>query len=214
MRVLTPLKGVHARATWFYVCLRACFPAKDILDFLTAWFHTWLVPTCLPMHFRCSECSGCSLQEGCDRLVSLCLPSTRSSSAGSIIVCNLASLRPVLPWFLRRITWYGSVPPWFGCLSPFASLVMCWCRDPVPWWLANLFSFVFRYFLVQESSSVMIWRFVSLCLHFNFLVHGFSFPRFVSICLSSSPVSSPFYFLELERQAVWGGCWCNNCFSI
>ena len=27
--VLTPLKGVHAWAAWFGVCLRACFPAKD-----------------------------------------------------------------------------------------------------------------------------------------------------------------------------------------
>ena len=124
--------------------------------------------------------------------------------------------RPVLPVFSRRISWHGSVSPWFGCFSLFASLVICQWRDPVPWWFTNLFSFVFPLsnFLVQESSSVMIWRFVSLCLHSNFLVQGFSFARFVSFCLSSSPVSSPFYFLELERKAVWGRCWCNYRFLV
>ena len=65
----------------------------------------------------------------------------RAHGSSSILFCNLVSLRPALPFFSRWTTW-----PWFGCLSPFASLVISWCRDPVPWWFATLSSFAFLSF--------------------------------------------------------------------
>ena len=239
-RVLTALKGVHARAAWFGVCLRVCFPAKDTLDSLSALVRmiSLLSPTCLPLH------SGFSA-----RMISHFPPTCLPLYSG-FFACIISGLSPTCLHFSPTCLHLSPSPFWMlwvlwsAWFRPFLPLVSHSCLRLHSGFSSCMSSHLSPTCLPVRSgwSQCSASHDFKLVSHLSTLVSPFS-QRHGSFCvvcgtttttntnhrlqplLAQTSITMNLDDLQTNCLGIWGQCWYNSrsefclprttqCFSI